>query len=487
MGRLIGHPSPMTLSIRGFAVIDRRLIPLWIAVAAMALGIWGQAQVVHGQSSRADVIALETIIHPIAERYLERSLQRAANEGAEVVIVEIDTPGGLLTSTREMVTDLFASPVPVVVYVSPAGSRAASAGTFITAAGHIAAMAPGTNIGAASPISGDGAELPETLKEKIFEDSAAEMRSIAERRGRAVEPLEATVLEAKAYTATEALELGIIDLVVGTIPELLDEIDGMEVMVQGPFGEQMVRLNTAGIDVHFNEPGFFDKVLSFVADPNISFLLISLGGLGLVVELWSPGLIFPGVLGLLMLLLGFYALGNLPGNWAGAALILVAFALVIAEVNVDGFGVLGILGAASFAWGGIVLFGFFGTPDPFFPDIRVSPSVLIPVAFVVSVGAALVAYGSIVNRGKRNHRRRVTTMLVGEAGVATTVLDPDGKVRVHGEIWTARSSMGERIQRNAHVLVTDEEGALLTVQPSQGFEPERMEERLEANEADQGG
>ena len=477
----------MTLSKRGVMARIGRIVTLVLPAVAIALGIFGQVQPALGQSSHADVVVLDMIIHPIAERYLDRSLQRAVDGGAEVVIIEIDTPGGLLTSTREIVTDLFTSPVPVVVYVSPAGSRAASAGTFITAAGHIAAMAPGTNIGAASPIAGDGAELSETLKEKIFEDTAAEIRSIAERRGRAIEPLEATVLAAKAYTATEALELGIIDLVVGTIPELLEEIDGMEVTVQGRLGDETVRLNTAGIDFRLVEPGFFDKILAFIADPNISFLLLSMGGLGLVVEFWSPGLIFPGVLGLLMLLMAFFALGNLPGNWVGAALILVAFALVIAEVNVDGFGVLGILGAVSFTLGGIVLFGFFGTPDPAFPDIRVSSAVLIPASVVVGAGAALVAYGSIVNRGNRSVQNLVTTMLVGEAGVAETVLDPNGKVRVHGEIWTANSSTGERIQRNAHILVTAEDGALLTVRPSQDPEPDGTEESFETNGTDQGG
>ena len=458
----------MTLSMSRLARPTRRAVLVWSLAAMLALGLAGQSIPALAQSGHADVIALETIIHPIAERYLERALRDAAEEGATVVIIEIDTPGGLLTSTREMVTHIFASPVPVVVYVSPAGSRAASAGTFITAAGHIAAMAPGTNIGAASPISGDGTEIPDTLKEKIFEDTAAEIRSIAERRGRAVEPLEATVLEAKAYTAREALELGIIDLVVGTIPELLEQIDGMEVTVQGPAGEETVRLQTAGIEVRSSGPGFFDKLLSLIADPNISFLLISLGGLGLMVEMWSPGLIFPGVLGLLMLLLGFYALGNLPGNWAGAALILLGFALVIAELNVDGFGVLGILGFVSFVVGGTVLFGFFGTPDPLFPDIRVSPSVLVPVSIVVGAASGLTVWGSVTSRRQRRGRKPVTTMLVGETGVAETVLNPDGKVRVHGEMWNATSSTSGRIQRNTHVVVTAEEGALLTVGPAEG-------------------
>jgi membrane-bound serine protease (ClpP class) len=339
---------------------------LWAAFVAFGLlaGALSLAVPTRAASVTVVVVALDSIIHPIAERYLERSLERAANDGAAAVVIAINTPGGLLTSTREIVTLLFASPVPVIVYVSPPGARAASAGTFITAAGNIAAMAPGTNIGAASPISGDGREFPDTLKEKIFEDTAAEIRAIAQRRGRPVEALEATVLEAKAYTAQEALELGIIDHIAENIAQLLELVDGTEVRVQGPSGEESVVLRTAGSALVKVNLGFFDKILSLIADPNIAFLLISLGGLGIYFEFMSPGAILPGVAGLVALGLGFVALGNLPGNWVGAALILVAFALAIAEVNVDGFGVLGLMGFASFVAGGVLLFGHFGTPSP---------------------------------------------------------------------------------------------------------------------------
>ncbi|MDA0797231.1 MAG: nodulation protein NfeD [Chloroflexi bacterium] len=429
------------------------------------MGALGLAIPARAASDTVVVIELDTIIHPIAERYLERALQQAADDGAAAIVIKIDTPGGLLTSTREIVTHLFESPVPVIVYVSPAGARAASAGTFITAAGHIAAMAPGTNIGAASPISGDGSDISDTLKDKIFEDTAAEIRAIAQRRGRPVEPLEATVLRAKAYTAQEALELGIIDHIAESVSHLLQLVDGTEVRVQGVMGEEPVVLHTAGkalVNVHL---GFFDKLLSLIADPNIAFLLISLGGLGIYFELMSPGSIFPGVAGLLALGLGFVALGNLPGNWVGAALILLAFALAVAEVNVDGFGVLGMMGVVSFVAGGVLLFGHFGTPAPLFPDISVSFKVLGPAAVIVTGASAALAVASYRGRRrmKAGGRRPTTTLLIGAQGVVEAALDPIGTAHVHGETWSARTASGEHVGVGSPVVVTREDGAMLTV------------------------
>ena len=460
----------------------QRTVLVALAVVALALGVVGQVHQADAQVPHAEIIELETIIHPIGQRYLERALDKAAENGAVVVVVEIDTPGGLLSSTRKIVSNIFASRVPVIVYVSPSGARAASAGTFITAAGHIAAMAPGTNIGAASPIAGDGTEIPETLKSKLFEDTAAEIRSIAERRGRAIEPLEATVLEAKAYTAEEALKLGIIDLIAESVTVLLREVDGMVVQVDTELGQQPVTLETADLDVRRVQPGFFDKLLSLIADPNISFLLISLGGLGLFVEILNPGLIFPGITGGIALVLGFVALGNLPGNWAGAALILLAFALAIAEVNVDGFGLLGILGAVSFVFGGILLFGHFGTPSPTFPDIEVSPKVLVPIAIGVGALSAFVMVGSISGRRTRRRIWPATTLVVGMEGVVTAALDPRGTIRVRGESWTAESKDRKPLEPGTPVTVVTEEGALLTVERTL-FQNEIQDEPDAANDA----
>ena len=435
------------------------LLTLW--AASLVLGTFGH---VGAQAPHALVVELDSIIHPISQRFLERSIEKAEREGAAVVVVEIDTPGGLLTSTRKIVMSIFASPVPVVVYVSPPGAHAASAGTFITAAGHVAAMAPGTNIGAASPVSSGGEEIPETLKEKVFQDTAAEIRSIAERRGRPVAPLEATVLEAKAFTASEALELGLIDVVAENVPLLLAAINGLEVAVETPEGERPMVLRTAGLEIRRASPNFFEGILSFIADPNVSFLLLSLGGLGLFVELLNPGLIFPGVFGVLALVLAFVALDNLPASSAGIALILLAFALGVAEVYVSGFGVLGTLGIVSFVLGGILLFGFFGTPSPTFPDARVSPWVLAPAAAAIALVAGGLGWSMIGSRHAKPVNDVGPLPLVGLVGVVRATLNPEGTIRVRGEEWTAHSASGERIERGARVIVVTEDGAVLTVE-----------------------
>ena len=427
----------------------------------LAVGIGAPAL---AQARNANVVEMDGIISPIAERYLTRAIEDAERSGAEVIIVTLDTPGGLLDSTRGIVAQILASPVPVIVYVSPSGGRAASAGTFITAAAHIAAMAPATNIGAASPVSGQGEDLPETLKSKVFEDTAAEIRAIAQVRGRPVEPLEATVLEAKSYTASEALELGIIDLIADNITALLEQVDGRTVVIATAEGEGAVTLATKGIEVREVRMGLFDRILSYIADPNVSFLLISLGGLGLFVEFWNPGLIFPGVAGLIALVVGLMALGSLPGNWAGVALILLAFVLVSVEFNTDGFGVFGALGLASFILGGILLFAHFGTPSPVVPDISVSRWVLLSTSglLALSVGGFVI----VMQQARRTSRLSGTPApaVVGMTGIVSSALTPEGKVRVRGETWNARASDGSRVPRGASVIIREEHGSLLEVE-----------------------
>ena len=462
------HATPATLrrGIRGHRRAPGplawvRVVWLTVSVAMLAVGIGAPAL---AQARSANVVEMDGIISPIAERYLTRAIEDAERSGAEVIIVTLDTPGGLLDSTRGIVTQILASPVPVIVYVSPNGGRAASAGTFITAAAHIAAMAPATNIGAASPVSGQGEDLPETLKSKVFQDTAAEIRAIAQVRGRPVEPLEATVLEAKSYTASEALELGIIDLIADNITALLEQVDGRTVVIATAEGEGAVTLVTKGIEVREVRMGLFDRILSYIADPNVSFLLISLGGLGLFVEFWNPGLIFPGVAGLIALVVGLMALGSLPGNWAGVALILLAFVLVSVEFNTDGFGVFGALGLASFILGGILLFAHFGTPSPVAPDISVSRWVLLPTSglLALSVGGFVI----VMQQARRSARLSgmPAPAVVGMTGIVSSALTPEGKIRVRGETWNARASDGSRIPRGASVIIREEHGPLLEVE-----------------------
>ncbi len=446
--------------------------PIGLALSALLL-FAGLAAPALAQSREADVVRIDAIISPITERYLERALRDAGDNNAAAVVVALDTPGGLLDATRAMVEDILASPVPVVVYVSPSGGRAASAGTFITAAAHIAAMAPGTNIGAASPVSGQGGELDETLKNKAFQDAAAEMRAIAEVRGRPVQPLEATVLEATSYTAEEALNLGIVDYIASSIDDLLAQIHGAEVVVTVNGQERAVTLATAGASRRERPMGLFDRILSFVADPNISYLLISLGGLGLVVELWNPGLIFPGVIGAIFLIVGLMALGSLPGNWAGVALILLAFALITIEFFADGSGLFGALGVLSLILGGIILFWRFGTPSPVLPDIAVSPWALAPVGGAVGIGVALFVRESRRARRAQRGAPIPQPLLVGAYGavVAAIPRNGEGKVQARGETWNARHPAGDAVARGVRITVKAQEGATLVVEP-QRFPPE---------------
>ncbi|MFQ5426423.1 MAG: nodulation protein NfeD, partial [Gaiellales bacterium] len=315
--------------------------PRWFALGPLhvllALTLWVGASGFGGESSpvllaqsaepAVVVIDMDTAIDSVSERFLGRAIDDANAAAASVIVIELDTPGGRLDSTRSMVGTILDSEVPVVVYVAPTGAQAASAGTFISAASAFLAMAPGTNIGAAAVVTGSGDDLPETLGKKVTEDATAFMRSIAEQRGRPAEALEATILEAKAYSAPEALELGIANSIAPDRDALLTELDGMT--LTGSAGDVVVV--TDGAPVSEVGKNFFERILTFIADPNVSFLLVSLGGLALVVELFNPGMWIPGVLGVSALIVGWAGIGLLPFSWAGVALLALALALFIAE------------------------------------------------------------------------------------------------------------------------------------------------------------
>ena len=311
-----------------------RLIVALLSALALAGGLIGTVQ---AQQRHILIIEVKGIIDPISERFIARAIDRAEADGAELLVIKLDTPGGLLSSTREITQHLLEADVPTVVYVSPRGARAASAGTFITAAANFAVMAPGTNIGAASPVSGTGEDLPDTLKSKATNDAAAEIRSIAAARGRNEEKLEETVLLAVAFTAEEAVELRMVDFVAGDMEDLLAQLHGRETALHPPDGERVV-LDTQGVDIRTMEPTLVERFLRFLADPNVSFLLLSLGSLGLLLELLSPGLIVPGVVGAILIILSLVSLGSLPVNWAGVALILLAVGLTVLEFYVAGWG-----------------------------------------------------------------------------------------------------------------------------------------------------
>jgi len=388
-------------------------------------------------------------ITPVTRKYLSESIERAEDEGADALLIELDTPGGLLDATRDIVSDFYESRVPIIVWVAPSGARAASAGVFITLAAHVAAMAPGTNIGAASPITMGGGGADSTLSHKMFEDTSAFMRSIAERRGRNVEWAEKAVREAKSITETEAVELDVVDFVARDVEDLLRQSDGRT--VETPAGEQVIRC--AGARVVLHELGLRFRILALLANPNIAYILLMFGIYGIFFELSNPGHVLPGVVGVIFLILAFYSLQTLPLNLAGLALIVVGLVLFILEAHIQSYGLLTIGGIASTVLGAVMLFD---SPDP---ALRASLTVIIPLTIVSSLFFA-IAVGLAI----RTLRTKPTTGregMIGLKGTAHTALAPKGVVDVHGELWNAVAE--EPVAKDDLVVVTGLEGLLLRV------------------------
>lgn len=395
-------------------------------------------------------IRLDSIIHPVAAMFVRDSLAQAEEMNADAFVIELSTPGGLLTSTREIFTDMLGSEVPVVVYVSPSGAQAASAGFFILMAADIAAMAPGTNTGAAHPVSGGGEDITGAMGEKVEQDAAATIRSLATRNGRNAELAEAAVIESRSFTADEALKEGLIELIADDLPALLEAIHDRELSGEG---EESSKMRTAAAEIRTLEMSTVQKILSTIAHPNIAYILMTLGGLGLYFELSNPGAILPGVIGGVCLILAFFALSVLPVNSAGIALIILAVIFFIAEVKVTSYGMLTVAGLISMVLGSMMLFK---SVDP---AVRVSMSLIISAALFT---AAVVTF--LVTMVIRTHGRQVQTGiegLVNRSGVARTDLTPQGKVFVHGEIWNAVAE--ESVAAGTPVRVVAVEGMRLRV------------------------
>ncbi|KDA53074.1 hypothetical protein EG19_08135 [Thermoanaerobaculum aquaticum] len=398
------------------------------------------------------VMRLEDTIQPASMRYLQRGLRTAAAENAQVVVLELNTPGGLLTSLRQMTTAITTSPRPVVVYVTPSGAQAASAGFFLLMAADVAAMAPGTNAGAAHPVGGQGEDLEKTIAEKVTNDAAALIRSLAAQRGRPVEWAEKAVRESVSFTEREALDKKLIELVAADRNELLAKLNGMEIKRFSGAVEKLV-LTHPEIKLVTPSPG--DKLLSAIAHPNIAYLLLLLGILGLYFELSHPGAIFPGVLGAISLLLAFFALSVLPVNYVGVLLILLAIGFFIAEVKVTSYGLLTVAGLVCFILGSAMLI------DAPLPSLRVGWGVILPTAFVV---AAVVIF--LLSRVLSAHRVKPVTGIegmLGEQGTAVSDLSPQGKVFVHGEYWEAIAS--QPVPSGTPVRVVAVRGSKLEVEP----------------------
>ena len=404
-------------------------------------------------NSTVDVLHAKGIINPVLVDYIERGIEHAEETNAIACIIQLDTPGGLDTSMRDIVQDIVNSRVPVVVFVSPAGARAASAGVFITVAAHVAVMAPNTAIGAAHPvlISGEGeAAMSEAMEEKVVNDAAAYIRSIAEAHGRNMEWAEKAVRESVSATEKEALEMNVIDMVAPDVDALILMLDGREVTM---LGGAVVTLNTKGATINHVPMNTIEDFLYAISDPNIAYLLLSLATLGIMAEITNPGLIFPGVIGVICLLMAFLSLGMLPVNYAGILLIVLAFGLFIAEAFTASFGLFTAGGITALVLGSLILF----KGGPLF---RVNPWLIGAVSIII---AGVVVF--IMSRVIRAHHRQASTgweELIGKPAVVKAALAPEGMVLFRGERWKAVSEEGT-IEPGGEVIINRVENLRLYV------------------------
>jgi membrane-bound serine protease (ClpP class) len=423
-------------------------------LAAAALAGSGQAQA----APRVLAVEVANDVNPVSADFAIDQIERANEDGYSAVVILLDTPGGLAESMRKIVEAELASSIPVLVYVSPDGARAASAGVWIGQAADILAMAPQTNIGSSTPVSVEGGDIPRDLRRKVVNDAAASLRALAEEHGRNGDWAEAAVRQASNLTATQALEQNVIDLIAPDLPTLLDDVDGTTTVPKG------FVLDTAGADVTTAEMSIWQRILDTIIDPNIIVLLMSLGVLAITVELFNPGLIFPAAFGAIALIVGLFGLQVLPFSWAGILLMIVAFGFFVAEAFVVSHGALALAGAIAFVFGALLLF------DPAGEAYQVS----LPVAIAIGVALALFA-GLAVAKALAARRRPATTgseELVGASGVVRRTLEPDGLVFVHGELWRARAIGEEPIPEGTQVRVERlADGLVLEVVPGEASEP----------------
>lgn len=412
---------------------------VFLALAALASLSASSASAVEAS---VVIIEVDGTIVPVVAQYIDRGIEYAERTGATACVIRLNTPGGLLTATEDIVSSIMNADVPVVTYVSPKGAWAASAGTFITLSSHIAAMTPGTTIGAAHPVSGDGQEIPEYQLEKITEFSAKWMRTIAEDRGRNIDEAVLAVTESKSFTDTQALEADLIDLRAESLELLLDAVDGQEIRLASG---RVVTLHTADAAVDTLDMSSFERFLHALTDPNVAYILFTLATIGLITEISSPGLIFPGVVGAICLILAFYALGVLNAYWGGVALMLLAIGLFVAEYFTASFGGLTAGGVAALVLGSIILFSRT-------PGVEVNRGLVVGVAAGATLFSVFVL-GAVI-RGQRRAKATGSEGMVGTTAVARTALTPRGTVLAEGELWAATAE-GEHVAAGEEVTILE--------------------------------
>ncbi|HEX5226792.1 MAG TPA: nodulation protein NfeD [Bryobacteraceae bacterium] len=401
------------------------------------------------QPPRVVAISIEGEIHPITAEIVGDAIAQAQSQNAALLLVRINTPGGLLDATRNIIQKLDACSVPVVTYVEPSGARAASAGFFILQAGDLAAMSPGTNAGAASPVLLVG-QMDQVMRNKVENDAAAMLRSMMARRGRNAQVGEQTIREAKSFTEKEALDQKLIDLTANNEQQLFAELDGREIT---RWDGRKITLHLAGATVTEATRTLRERVVAAIADPNIGFILLILGALGIYVEFHAPGLIFPGIAGAILALLGLSSLSVLPITWTGIGLLVLSIALFILEAKIPSHGMLGIGGTIAMVLGALFLVN-----GP--PEMRIHLSTALAVALPFALITMFLV--SMVIQARRNKALTGAEGMIGEIGVARTALEPEGQVLVHGEYWDAVAP--SNLPAGAHVRVTSVKGLVLQVE-----------------------
>jgi len=432
-----------------FKVKIVRIISFFLLFLSFSLCAYGQNA---AKKNLIEVLKIEGAISPVAADRLEKALKRAVKENALCLVIQLDTPGGLDTSMRQMVKTIMNSEIPIVVYVSPKGARAASAGVFITLASHIAVMAPGTNIGAAHPVAlGAASGIDKEMKEKITNDAVAYIKSIAQKRERNAEWAEKAVRESASITDEEALKLGVTDFVAEDMPSLLKKLNGRKVKV----GKNVLVLNTEGAVSHFIKISFREKILQTLADPNIAYILLMVGIWGIILEFFHPGGLLPGIAGGICLILSFFSLQILPFNLAGVLLIILSIVFFVLETQIPSYGALTIGGIISLTLGSLMLI----EPSAIYISISLK-SIFIAVGVTSLIFIFVISYGI-----KAQFKKPVTGLegMIGEIGVVKRNLAPRGKIQIHGEIWNAITQGKEVIKKGEEVKVIKIEGMKLVV------------------------